>query len=236
MPWTVPAIIPLPRDFTGFDPASSIPCDDFTAYARHLPHWRLPGAVYFITFRLADSIPQAILSEMQREADTWRQKIATQANSLPDGGLAEWQEYQRARLLKLETLLDEGHGECLLHEERHRQVVIDALHHFEGQRCEMLAYAVMPTHVHVLCRMLDEHRLEEVCSSWKWFTAQRIQRSLGRTGPLWQDESFDRIIRDAEHYQATVRYIAKNPFKARLQKNEATVWFCRAIQEANESP
>ncbi len=227
-------MIPLPRDFTGFDPDSSLPCADFTAYARQLPHWRLPGAVYFITFRLADSIPQVILAEMQREADTWRQKIAVKANSLPDGALADWQEHQRARLLKLEMLLDEGHGECLLREEPHRQVVTEALHHFEAQRCEMLAYAIMPTHVHALCRMLDEHRVEDVCRSWKWFTSQRIQRSLGRTGPLWQDESFDRLIRDADHYQTTVRYIAKNPAKARLQKNEATVWFCQSIQEANQ--
>lgn len=234
MPWTIPSVIPLPRDFSGFDPGSSMPCDDFTAYARHLPHWRLPGSAYFVTFRLADSIPQVILSEMQRETETWRQKIATHAHSLPDSALSEWQEFQRARLLKLEMLLDEGHGECLLRDPSHRQVVVDALHHFEGQRCEMLAYAVMPTHVHALCRMLGEHRMEDVCSSWKWFTAQRIQRSLGRTGPLWQNESFDRIIRDAEHYQTTVRYIAKNPLKARLQVNEASVWFCQSIQEANQ--
>ena len=212
-----------------------MPCDDYTTYERHLPHWRLPGAAYFVTFRLADSIPPNILAEVQRETETWRQKIATHAISLPDSALAEWQEFQRARLLKLETLLDEGHGEGLLRETPHRQVVIDALHHFEGQRCEMLAYAIMPTHVHALCRILDQHRLEDVCNSWKWFTAQRIQRSLGRKGPLWQNENFDRIIRDAGHYQTTVRYIAKNPLKARLPANEATVWFCQSIQEANQS-
>lgn len=118
---------------------------------------------------------------------------------------------------------------------RHRQNVTDALLHFESHRCEMLAYVVMPNHVHVLCRLFGGHQLEDVCRSWKWFTAQHIQRSLGRKGPRWQDENFDRIIRDEAHYKATVRYIAKNPLKAKLQAHEASVWLCHSIQEANPS-
>lgn len=233
MPWTIPSIIPLPVDFKGFDPRSSIPSGDFTKYERHLPHWRLPGAAYFVTFRLADSIPEAILVEMQREAESWRQKLTDRSIPMSADERAEWQDFQRTRQRKLERLLDEGHGECLLREARHRRVVVESLHHFEGQRCEMLSYAVMPNHVHVMCRLSGGYRLEDVCNSWKWFTAQHIQRSLGRKGPLWQDENFDRIIRDAEHYQATVRYIAKNPIKAKLTAHEASVWFCQSIQDAN---
>ena len=236
MPWMIPADIPLPHDFLGFDPCSSMPSDDFTTYARHLPHWRQLGVAYFVTFRLADSIPLTVMAEMQHEADSWRQRFASRTAPMSGSELAEWQEFQRARLRKLERLLDESHGECLFREAPHRQVVTDALHHFEGQRCEMLAYTVMPNHVHALCRLLEGHRLEDLCHSWKWFTAQHIQRSLGRKGQLWQDESFDRIIRDKDHYQATVRYIANNPLKAKLQAHEASSWFCQSIQEANHRP
>ncbi|MFZ2281846.1 MAG: hypothetical protein WAW39_28865, partial [Prosthecobacter sp.] len=112
MLWTIPAVIPLPRDFKGFDPGSSMPSDDFTTYARHLPHWRLPGAAYFVTFRLSDSIPHSLLSEMQREAASWRQRLADRTIPMSDTEQAKWQEFQRARLRKLERLLDEGHGEC----------------------------------------------------------------------------------------------------------------------------
>jgi putative transposase len=114
--------------------------------------------------------------------------------------------------------------------------VEQALRHFEGDRCEMLAHVVMPNHAHVLCRPLGEHQIEDLCGSWKWFTAQKIQRHLGRAGSLWQEETFDRIIRDAAHYANTVRYIAGNPAKAGLRKNEASVWFCEAIHKANEWP
>lgn len=226
-------MIPLPRDFVGFDPQSGIPRDDFRAYERHLPHWRLPGACYFVTFRLADSIPQTVISEMQRELEEWQLRRAIHDSKLPANELAAWQEFQRVRLRKLELLLDEGQGECLLREPIHHKVVADALHYFEGERCETLAYTIMPNHAHVLCRPLGGHSLEDLCGSWKWFTAQRIQRSLGRNGSLWQDENFDRIIRDAEHYALTVRYIAKNPLKARLEDDEATVWFCDQIRAAN---
>lgn len=233
MPWTIPAQIPLPRDFIGFDPTSSIPPDDFSDYSRHLPHWRLPGACYFVTFRLTDSIPKSVLVELNREADRWKLELAKHDGTLPPQIAAAWHEFERTRLRKLESVLDECHGECLLRDPGHRQVLIDALHHFEGGRCEMLAYAVMPNHVHAMCRPLREHKLEELCGSWKWFTSQKIQRSLGRTGTFWQDESFDRIIRDAEHYVATVRYIAKNPIKAKLAENEASVWFCEQIRVVN---
>ena len=236
MSWTIPTVIPLPRDFKGFDPLSSMPSGDFSTYARHLPHWRLPRAAYFITFRLNDSIPSAILAETQRDAASWRQRLADHARPMSESERTQWQEFQRARLRKLERLLDQNHGECLLREARHRQVVADALHHFEGQRCEMLSYVVMPNHVHALCRLLGDCRVEDLCRSWKVFTAQHIQRSLGRKGSLWQDESFDRIIRDKAHYQASVRYIAKNPLKAKLQAHEASTWFCQSIQEANQRP
>ena len=239
MPWYVPTVIPLPDNFVGFDPASTLPAEGFTAYERHLPHWRLPGACYFTTFRLRDSIPQAMIKEMKREQEQWHKRLA-QAAAGTDGRLspeeaAAWLEFQRTRLRKLEATLDEGHGECILRDPEYRHVVTNALHHFEGQRCEMLAYAVMPNHVHALCRPLAGHCLEAVCGSWKWFTAQEIQKALHRTGPLWQEENFDRLIRDAEHYQTTVRYIAKNPIKAHIGENEATVWFCKVIESANAS-
>ncbi|MBX7209687.1 MAG: transposase [Verrucomicrobiaceae bacterium] len=227
----------MPDDFIGFDPTSSLPAEGFTAYDRHLPHWRLPGACYFTTFRLRDSIPHAILKEMKQEKEQWEKRLA-QAAAAANGRLrpdeiAAWQEFQRARLRKLESKLDEGHGECLLRDPAHRRIVTGALHHFVGQRCKMLAYAVMPNHVHVLCRPIEGHWLEDLCGSWKWFTAQEIQKALCRTGPLWQEENFDRLIRDAGHYRTTVRYIAKNPMKARLGEDEAAVWFCEGIRNAN---
>ncbi len=237
MSWRVPEHIPLPQDFVGFDPASHIPAGGFSSYERHLPHWRVPNACYFVTFRLDDSLPKEVEMEMRREKAAWQQRLAQaatrHAGRLPPEEAAAWEEFQRARLRKLEGLLDEGHGECVLRHPSDREIVREALLHFEGDRSEMIAFVVMPNHVHLVCRPLAAHALEELCASWKWYSAQQIQRRRNHVGGLWQEENFDRLIRDAEHLANVVRYIARNPIKAGLGENAACVWFSDAIRMAN---
>ncbi|MBE2284734.1 MAG: transposase [Prosthecobacter sp.] len=146
---------------------------------------------------------------------------------------AAWQDFQQVQLRKIEQVLDEGRGECLLRLAEHREVIVEALHHFDGSRCDILAYVIMPNHVHVLCHPMDGHSLENLTRSWKRHSADHIHRRLGRSGSLWQDESFDRIICDEEHYRRVVRYIARNPSKAGLPAADATVWLHPKIVAAN---
>jgi len=237
MSWLLPKNISLPHDFRGFDPITSLSQEGFSYYERHLPHWRLEGACYLVTFRLDDSLPKTVELEMRREAEMWRKRLnqvlAANHGQLPEEEIAAWNKFQQVQQRKLDRLLDDGHGKCLLAEPSHRQIIETALHHFEGRRCEMLAFTIMPNHVHVLCRPLGKHRLENLCGSWKWFTTRSIQHELRRSGGLWQKENFDRIIRDADHYATAVRYIAKNPIKAGLSTDKASVWFCETIRNAN---
>jgi hypothetical protein len=65
--------------------------------------------------------------------------------------------------------------------------------------------------------------LDKITQSWKGFTAREINGYLGRSGALWQQESFDRIVRNPTHFERIVRYIANNPAKARLGLNQAIV-------------
>jgi putative transposase len=237
MPWRIPTSIPLPTDFKGFDPQYTIGLIDFQRYERHLPHWRLPGACYFTTFRLNDSLPANVVDEFRREKLHWEERLtlAEKGNCgsfLQDERVA-FAEYQRTHLAKLEAIVDECHGECLLRQSALRIVVEEALHHFEGTRSEMFAHAVMPNHVHVLCRPLGSHDIEKLAGSWKRHSADRIHRILGRSGSLWQQESFGRIIRDGDHFARVARYIGNNPSKSKLRQDEATVWFSDAIQAAN---
>ena len=240
MTWRVPTRIPLPPEFIGFAPADSLPTPGFTSYERHLPHWRIPGACYFVTFRLDDSLPRNIEIDMRREKEAWRQRlaqaVARHEGRLPPDEVAAWEAFQRAQLRKLEGLLDEGHGECLLRHPSDRECVQKALLHFEGTRSEMIAFVIMPNHVHLACRPLAPHALEELCASWKWYSAQQIQRRRARVGSLWQEENFDRLIRDAEHLTNVTRYIARNPIKAALSEDDACVWFSKDIHAANGWP
>lgn len=237
MTWRIPSQIPLPKDFRGFDLRSSAPQAEFHSYERHLPHWRVPGACYLTTFRLNDSIPADILKEMRAQMKVWKRRLleaaAKHGGQLPDEERLAWEEFQRGHLLKLDSLLDEGRGECLLRKESHRRIVGAAMHHFEGARFEMMAFVIMPNHVHVLCRPLAGQDLEMLAGSWKRHSSEALNRVTGKRGRVWQQETFDRIIRDADHFRQAVRYIAKNPIQARLRPEEATVWFNDAIMDTN---
>lgn len=238
MTWRIPAHIPLPEDFQGFDPHSLTPQNEFRSYERHLPHWRKPGASYLTTFRLNDSIPAAILQEMRDELKGWKHRLletaAKHQGQLPADEHSAWAEFQRGHLLKLESLLDDGHGECLLRDPDHRHLVELTLHHFHGRRYEMLAFVIMPNHVHALCRPFTGQIVEKLTGSWKRHSSETLNRMTRRRGRVWQQETFDRIIRDADHFHQAVRYIAKNPVQAKLQPEEATVWFNEAIMKAND--
>jgi putative transposase len=82
----------------------------------------------------------------------------------------------------------------------------------------------MPNHAHFLILPLLEHSLESIVQSWKQFSAKRINQRLGKSGSVWQEESFDRIVRDEEHMYRCLQYIGANPSKAGLSAAECPRW------------
>jgi putative transposase len=93
-----------------------------------------------------------------------------------------------------------------------RDLIATELLHRNGQSYELYAYVVMNDHVHVLLRILAEEPLEKIIHSWKSFTAHAIQRRHGRSGRIWQDEYFDRIVRDEKELGQKFDYIQGNPW------------------------
>jgi REP element-mobilizing transposase RayT len=95
-------------------------------------------------------------------------------------------------------------------------VVERALLHFDGERYRALAWCVMPNHVHVIAEQNEGWPLASVAHSWKSFTANEVNRVLGRKGPLWMREYFDRFMRDDDHLNTTIAYVESNPVTAGL--------------------
>ena len=167
----------------------------------YLPHFDQPNLLQTITFRLADALPQTVLEEMEREL-----------RARPEA------ERRTERERRIATYLDAGHGACWLKDPRIADLVEGALLHFDDQRYRLLAWCVMPNHVHALTEMKDGFPLSEVLHSWKSYTANEANKILGRTGDLWQREYHDRYVRDENHYRNVVAYIENNPVKAGLVK------------------
>jgi REP element-mobilizing transposase RayT len=97
-------------------------------------------------------------------------------------------------------------------------LVEGALRHFDGERYRLLAWCVMPNHVHALIETHEGFPLAGVLHSWKSFTSRKAGKLVGRSGRFWQREYLDRYVRNAEHYQAVLAYIEENPVKAGLAK------------------
>jgi REP element-mobilizing transposase RayT len=94
-----------------------------------------------------------------------------------------------------------------------KSIVRDAVTHFDGDRYDAIAHVVMHDHVHLLVQPYFDWRLDKVVHSWKSWTSHELVKWQSRSKPVWQDEYFDRIVRDEAELEEKVGYIAHNPYK-----------------------
>ena len=167
---------------------------EFESTHRNLPHWQQPGATYFVTFRLADSLPKGIREQF-----------------------AEMRELNTSESLAwIDRYLDAGSGDCILRIPAHAALVASTLQHFDEKQYSLGAFVVMPNHVHAIVQPIGPNSLTSILHSWKSFTAHKLQRHAGINGRVWQEESFDRIMRDTAELKSTTDYILANPAAAGL--------------------
>ncbi len=167
-------------------------------YSRgYLPHFDGGEIWQFVTYRLFDSLPQSMLEH-------WRLEL--EHDQIPEAGFRR----------RVEEYLDQSCGSCFLQNENIAEMVQENLLNFDGQKYQLRAWVIMPNHVHLLLKPKECYHLEEIMHSIKSYTAHRANKILHRAGQFWFRESFDRYIRNYEHFEKTVAYIENNPVKARL--------------------
>ena len=160
----------------------------------YLPHYDKPGTIQMVTFRLADAMPASQRHEWE---GLW---------AIGD---------ERERRTKLEAYLDQGRGECRLRDSRVAAAVETVFLRFEGQRYRMIAWVIMPNHAHLLFELWNMP-MGELLKAWKGTSANAANRVLSRRGTFWQEEYWDRYMRDEEHLRKAKHYIEWNPVKAGL--------------------
>lgn len=209
-------------DFAGLE------LDRVQRYARDLPHWRQDGAIYFVTFRLVDSIPRQVMEIWQHDRRTWLASHGITDNLSAAERTRRYsairpelfRAFQRDQARRYFLELDECHGGCALRDAEASTLVADAMTHYSGTRIRCGDFVVMPNHVHWLVQPLEGHDLETILASIKRWSARRVNGLRNRSGPLWQRESFDHIVRNEEQYRRIRSYIEENPRKARLKHGQ----------------
>ena len=170
----------------------------------YVPHFDSPGALQHITYHLADSISQDAVERLHSEIVF-----------LPDS------QRDAERRKRLEAWIDSGHGSCALRDPIAAGIVQSSFLNFDTLRYRLLAWVVMPNHVHVLIEPIHGWTVGKIVATWKKFTARLINEHLTAHGqkplhPFWHREYWDRFMRDERHFQQTVAYIHNNAVKAGL--------------------
>ncbi|WP_081892463.1 transposase [Verrucomicrobium sp. BvORR106] len=194
------------------------PEEPVAKHGQVLPHWQQGEVYVFVTWRLADAIPQSKLRKLAEHRRIWLDLHPQPWAEEVEG------EYHRRFSNEVDRWLDAGSGSCILRNSEMNQLVAGALHHFDGSRYELDSYAVMPNHVHVIFRPLYPHKLAAILHSWKRHTARQINHILGRSGELWQERYWDRLLRHPLHHLLCRQYVRDNPVKSGLRKGEYSVW------------
>ena len=115
-----------------------------------------------------------------------------------------------------------------------RDITLASCLHDNGSKMDASVVVVMPDHVHMIFTPLvnkqdrEVFSLAEIMDAIKGASAHKINRLLGRTGKVWQTESFDRVLRSSEKLDEKIQYILDNPVRkglASASEEYRWLWF-----------
>jgi glucuronate isomerase len=206
-----------------------------TFHRRNLPHVGQSATLVFVTFRLTDSLPNDKLEELAAFREEWLKDHPKpwdestcrewKLTSFPK--IEEWLDAGHGSCILADPALrkvvedaleyfndtatepgttgvppvEKGESDCVVNGQDAR---------CPSRRYRLHAYVVMPNHVHVLFELLEESDIQKILHSWKSYTAKKLNELTGTSGKVWKEEYYDRLIRNGEHYQNTIKYIRRN--------------------------
>ena len=157
-----------------------------------LPHIYKEGCTYFVTFCLADAVPDRLRRREKIEKTEDVKNIAEHFD------------------------LNPSTGNCYLGRSEFASIVETAMLHFQGERFALSAWCVMPNHVHAVVTPFTGFTLSTIFHTWKSYSAHEINKKLHRKGNVWVPESFDHLVRDERAFAQFVEYTEINPVVAGL--------------------
>jgi putative transposase len=210
---------------------------------RNLPHWYVPGAAHFVTYRLFQTIPEYVLARLKEQSN---QRLRSNVD-----GLGSWTDRRQRAHKQFFAGMDQYLDTICKRDELGipavAAMVRGNLYHHNQSKYHLIAYCIMPNHVHVLLQPIGltgvnqpmesldvgecpdtKSALAIIMHSLKSYTAHQANSLLQRSGTFWQSESYDHWVRDDDELERIVEYIAYNPVKAGLVARPHEWLFCSA--------
>ncbi len=207
---------------------------------RHLPHWDVPGAAYFVTACLEGSIPAKGLLDIA----AYKKALATRPRP-ENKSEADWlTEQWKLAFVRTEQWLDQAPAVRHLADPQVAAKVVDAFYFFARERYDLLAFVVMPSHFHWVFQPLENwiaklqpdrnkrSARERIMHSIKSYTANQGNKHLSLQGRFWQQESYDHWVRDVDELERIIHYVENNPLQPGLAAAPASWPFSSAHDRA----
>lgn len=186
-------------------------------YRRNLPHFQVNGGTYFITIRLYGSLPKEVTIKLREENDDFINQIKLLDKSPAEKDFLIDEQYRRY-FGKFDRLLDYAANDVhWLKIPEVAKILSEAIHFRNDVQYELICFTIMSNHLHIVFRILDENiNLYSVLQRLKQFTATQANKFLNKKNEFWQEESYDRVVRNGKELKRIISYVLNNSVKIGL--------------------
>jgi REP element-mobilizing transposase RayT len=199
--------------------------EDKTYYRRHLPHYQPSDAVFFVTFRLAESIPKNVLKALVDDPMEKGRLLMKGMHGRCRGELPK--KYVDGYTAFLEKAKNGPHW---LNNPAVAGLVAKEIHNLDDKLYSLIAYTIMPNHVHMVVDLREfepksdpqgdtqnnRFRLTRILRLLKGRTSRGANQLLGRSGNFWHHESYDHVVRSGQELRRIIDYVLYNAVAAGL--------------------
>ena len=192
-------------------------------YKRNLPHYQPQNGIFFITTRLAFSLPEKVKIKLRMEKEYYSKtilKLKTKKEVL------QFQrEFHKYYFDYFDSFLDKYESTInWLSNPEIATIIKDNLHYWDSKRYILFAYCIMSNHIHIVLKPLEieanqYESLSKIMFGLKSYTANKCNKILNRKGQFWTAESYDHYIRDYNELAKTIDYTINNPVQVDLVNN-----------------
>ena len=202
-------------------------------YRRNLPHLTPAGGTFFVTSRLAGSMPLSVLEELRKSVLNEMDEINLNRHLSNEEKAKRVYMAQKRFFKRYDDYLDQAlHGPDYLKTSGIAQILVQKFHQYDGILYDLIAFTILSNHFHlVIDTYLQIDRLpprasydnlvpySKIMKLIKGGSAYLANRTLERKGTFWKDESYDHLVRNQLELKRIIRYVANNPVKAGLVKD-----------------